>query len=457
MYYPLLMSMDKQTETPLLLDQNPNSSLAVSFRKLRTAYNGSCIRVRRNSDNAEQDIPFLNGVLDTTSLLNFVGDNFCPNSEDISVVTWFKSNITIVNNEIIAPDGLLTADKLNETTATALHYVRRTQSGLINGFNYNISIYIKAGERNKCLFLSNLKGSTQQAYIDLTNGSVSQSTFDNPVIVTEVGTTGWYRVSSNVVSGVTFASNMIYVGLVNGSGSDNYTGDVTKGLYVWGGQFTINSTLKDYFKTTSNIAGVGFIRKFYGQSVILNDLEQSTTTLQPQITNASSSLSPFVFTDPNTGKIACLSNLKWFNLTNPIIPVQKMMHIEVFNRTSSTLFSIGLGFITTNNSSMMYWDNVGVLQSRWSSGNITHITDNLTGKFLITTLRDGSNVVKMYRNNIQLTNGTQNGNATSFNAVGRLVSALNTGYMSELVLWQEDLESSLNNIQQNVNDYYGIY
>ena len=230
-------------------------------------------------------------------------------------------------------------------------------------------------------------------------------------------------------------------------------------MYLWGGQFTISSSVKTYFKTiTTFIAGIGFIRTFYDQSGNSNNAEQITPSSQPQITNASATIVPVVYTDPNTGKIAFFSNVKWLGLTNSITPVQKMMQVIVFNRTSATtLYSIGLGYISTNSPSMMYWDTVGALQSRWSSGNITHATDLSTGKFLITTLRDGSNIVKMYKNNIQLTNGTQSGNAGFFNTIGRLAGATNTGYMSELVLWQQDKESSLNGIQQNINNYYGIY
>jgi len=44
--------------------------------KLRTAYAGSCIRVRRSSDNAEQDIGFDgSGNLDESALTTFVGSN----------------------------------------------------------------------------------------------------------------------------------------------------------------------------------------------------------------------------------------------------------------------------------------------------------------------------------------------------------------------------------------------
>ena len=57
----------------LLLDTNPGASVAYSLRKLSSAYAGSAIRVRRSSDNTEQNIGFVNGVLDTAALLSFCG------------------------------------------------------------------------------------------------------------------------------------------------------------------------------------------------------------------------------------------------------------------------------------------------------------------------------------------------------------------------------------------------
>lgn len=44
-------------------------------RKMRSAYSGSAIRVRRSSDNTEQDIGFVSNELDTSSLTSFVGAN----------------------------------------------------------------------------------------------------------------------------------------------------------------------------------------------------------------------------------------------------------------------------------------------------------------------------------------------------------------------------------------------
>jgi hypothetical protein len=42
-------------------------------RKLRSAYGGPCMRVRRSSDSTQQDIGFLGNVLDQAALLAFVG------------------------------------------------------------------------------------------------------------------------------------------------------------------------------------------------------------------------------------------------------------------------------------------------------------------------------------------------------------------------------------------------
>lgn len=58
-----------------LLDTYIGAAGVYSLRHLRTGYSGPAIRVRRSSDDTEQDIYFLNGVLDTASLLSFVGAN----------------------------------------------------------------------------------------------------------------------------------------------------------------------------------------------------------------------------------------------------------------------------------------------------------------------------------------------------------------------------------------------
>lgn len=58
---------------PQLLDDYPGAVFAVSLRRISRAYTGAAVRVRRSSDNAEQDIGFKNFAFDTASFSSFVG------------------------------------------------------------------------------------------------------------------------------------------------------------------------------------------------------------------------------------------------------------------------------------------------------------------------------------------------------------------------------------------------
>jgi hypothetical protein len=69
-----------------LLDDYSGATVGYSLRKLRSAYSGNCIRVRRSSDNTEQNIGFVNNILDTASLLTFVG------AGNGFVTTWYDQS-----------------------------------------------------------------------------------------------------------------------------------------------------------------------------------------------------------------------------------------------------------------------------------------------------------------------------------------------------------------------------
>jgi hypothetical protein len=56
-----------------LLNEYPGAYAAYSLRQLSSSYSGPAITVRRSSNNQETDIGFINGVLDTGSLLSWCG------------------------------------------------------------------------------------------------------------------------------------------------------------------------------------------------------------------------------------------------------------------------------------------------------------------------------------------------------------------------------------------------
>lgn len=103
----------------LLLDIYNGASVAYSLRKLSSTYTGNCIRVRRSSDNTEQNIGFVSNVLDTTSLTYFVG------AGDGFVVTWYDQS----------------GNGKNLTQSTASYQPKIVSSGTMYTVNSKPSIY----------------------------------------------------------------------------------------------------------------------------------------------------------------------------------------------------------------------------------------------------------------------------------------------------------------------------
>ena len=101
-----------------LLDLYPNAAAAYSLRKLRAAYSGSAVRVRKevSSVSSETDIGFLaDGSLDTISLLTFASD---ADNGDVFTTTWYDQSgdgldfveTTAANQGKIVSGGVLVTD-----------------------------------------------------------------------------------------------------------------------------------------------------------------------------------------------------------------------------------------------------------------------------------------------------------------------------------------------------------
>jgi hypothetical protein len=120
-----------------LLDTYPNAAAAYSLRKLRTAYTGNAIRVRR-TDLTESDIGFTSsGELDTTALLSFTGTGALDNG---FITTWYDQS----------------GNSLNATQTTALNQPKIVSSGsviLANG-KATLEFFLSQNLRNSTLSLT---------------------------------------------------------------------------------------------------------------------------------------------------------------------------------------------------------------------------------------------------------------------------------------------------------------
>lgn len=436
----------------LLLDTYTGAAVAYSLRQLRTAYTGAAIRVRRSVDNAEQDIAFIGNDLDTQTMLDFVGYNLLTYSEDATQTTWIKINGTVTADATTAPDSTTTADKFVENTTNGSHSIKRSISGLVIGNEYNASMYIKKAERTKVVIRSNIAVGTNQTFeLDLTTGTVTNNQFSNTPVISNEGN-DWWRVSIQMTCGSTSGANAFEVFLSNGT-TTSYAGDNVSGVYVWGSQISQTSTVKTYQKTVATAGGNGFVTTWYDQSGNANNATQATATNQCQIVSSGA-----VITDPNTGKISTTWTTDTYTISN-ITVTQTMLMSAVVNRTATnnTLFIFGS---TASTPTFYAWGSTGNATTRISAETVTHESGyTTTGAYIMSALRDSSNIAKAWRNTTALTTGLASGGigTGNFTRFGTTSATSMTARCVEAIFWDNDKESSRADIVTNQNDYWEVY
>ncbi len=120
--------------TTLLLDAYPSASFAYSFRKLRTLYLGSAIRLR-GADTTQGDIGFSGNNFDTGAAATFVSTHGAS-----TIVTWYdqSGNGADITQATAANQPAYSATGLNSLptssfTAASDHYLRT--ASLYTGIN----------------------------------------------------------------------------------------------------------------------------------------------------------------------------------------------------------------------------------------------------------------------------------------------------------------------------------
>ena len=148
-YYNLISLMPKTSPFTGLLDTYPGAAAAYSLRLLRSAYSGNSIRVRRSSDNAEQDIAFVGNDLDTASLLTFcgAGNGFVTTWYDQSGNANDATQSTAVNQCQIVSSGALILDaNTGKITSTWTNDRYTLASGISANTKYlSVSMFKRGG------------------------------------------------------------------------------------------------------------------------------------------------------------------------------------------------------------------------------------------------------------------------------------------------------------------------
>lgn len=260
MFIPSFMGFDKAGfGPPLLLDTYPGAAAAYSVRKLRTAYTGSAIRVRRSSDNTESDIGFTAlGNLDTTALTTF-----CSGTNGF-VTTWYDQSgngrngvqTTAANQpQIVSSGSVLTL------TGTGTAKPCMLFDGTSDLFDLSTTLPISTGD-SFSIYQLEKKTSTSTIGIWITGGLISGSSPFGPVHYSNTNlfmNTKFNAGTSGYRFGGTLAANY---NLISGYMKDS---DTTSDAYVNNVLYSFTTTTVEARITAFNRIGAR-LTEFSGTS-----------------------------------------------------------------------------------------------------------------------------------------------------------------------------------------------
>ena len=215
-------------------------------------------------------------VTGSNGLIKWAPNNVLLQSESLDNASWTKQASTITANNTLAPDGTITADKIVEAATTAAHGVR--QSAALSALAATLSFYAKKAERefvNVWAFGGNIDTTATRAGFNLTTG-VATVRPGQTATIQDVGN-GWYRCTVSII--ITAAgSPTFHIGPNIADLTQDYTGDGTSGVFIWGAQLELGSTATTYNNTS--------VRNLLGFSEAFDNAAWGTPTGASIVTGA---------------------------------------------------------------------------------------------------------------------------------------------------------------------------
>jgi hypothetical protein len=172
--------------------------------------------------------------------------NLALRSQEFDNAAWSKINATVTANTIVSPDGTQNADKFVENNGTGTKWIYNVPT-VISGSAYTYSIFAKKGERD-FIYINGYSNGNFRAWFNLNTGTIGATDAGVSAKIENYGN-GWYKCSVTFTAAI--GVQFYLLGVSNANNVENYTGDGTSGIYIWGAQNELGSNATSYIPTTS--------------------------------------------------------------------------------------------------------------------------------------------------------------------------------------------------------------
>ena len=456
-----LSSFANPTNTGKLLDSYSGASVAYSLRKLSATYSGSAIRVRRSSDNAEQNIGFdTGGNLDTTSLLSFVGvvSGF--------VTTWYDQSgngnnafqtASSAQPQIVNNGSIITRNSKPYIEATSSRYFQfTTELYNASGSEYSLWMtYEKDAGGNHAILLKDgsnylwLDYGTQQKISNSASINISEAHATNTLYL--INTIAGNSVSTQYRNSLSLnSSGASGVARSTHLPSPSYrTAKITMSEFIYyptnkTSQISeISANINGYYSIyTPN--GSAFVTTWYDQSGNGRNATQTSASSQPMILSSGSinlvGGKPSIYFN-GANSISCPYNVGTTNEMYFLTQTTDTMYLYPSNTSSN------YGFVAYQNSSSNGLNlNYGSPQL-YSNGFLKSVTNR----------NDIYNVLNGYKLSVHkgANLSTWSGNPTLF-GVYPGGGFEYTGDLQEWLIYST-LQGSQSQIESNINSHYSLW
>ena len=311
-----------------------------------TTFTRSTIGTRVNEGGYIEDVAVNKPRLDYTNgncpvlLLEPTITNLQIRSSEFDNIIWSKTGVTVTANNIISPNGYLSADKIFRGS-NAVNYINAVLTKSASQLEYTSSIFVKQGEGDyfALRFQGNYSDRIDIRFQFSTKSIIYSNAASSNAILRSTSVkeynNGWFRISASYLSDTRdLLGNYFSPRNTSGDIDSSDTG-LSASVFLWGAMIQQNTFLTSYIETTDiQISKSEDVCQDSGDLALFNSIEGSMfVDIQKAIKDSSSGRITISDTSSNNRvAIGKESNNNQFRLfvahTNGAIDAQKYTNVD---------------------------------------------------------------------------------------------------------------------------------